>query len=353
MFIRENKFKNRLGMFDFYKGSMMLLTIFVHIGAVWGLHIGSRDVIVFIIARTASLFCGYFIISGYNFHPAKPLVCLKRQAKLFLLPYTYMLIACLAIQCLKNLFRGEGIMHGVLPYIIGFALGISENTKLYPFETSDVMTAWFLLTLFIAWNVLNTIFLIKNQKRQIFVVISIGLIGMAMTLRAPWIWCIPQGCQAVPLLYIGFIMREKKFFFHKIPLRYVVLLLIPACVSFCLGGTFMAENIYKLGLLDYIGTAAGAILLLKLYSLIEFPDTHLVGYVESVGRYAYWILCIHGVDMLAIKFNEVLEFFPQICYPWNLCVQLVWGLTFVGVGCLLLNRIKSDFYRRRTRSNKV
>ena len=85
--IRKQPFKNRIGLFDFYKGILIILIIPYHI---WNLWTGGVPRVL----RTAVVMVSFFILSGYGFKPVRTGESLKKQAKQLLFPYFLVAAAC-------------------------------------------------------------------------------------------------------------------------------------------------------------------------------------------------------------------------------------------------------------------
>lgn len=98
--IRKQPFKNRIGLFDFYKGILIILIIPYHI---WNLWTGGVPRVL----RTAVVMVSFFILSGYGFKPVRTGESLKKQAKQLLFPYFLVAAACVGILVLKNIVRGR------------------------------------------------------------------------------------------------------------------------------------------------------------------------------------------------------------------------------------------------------
>jgi len=353
--IRKGPFKNQRGMFDFFRGYTIISIVFLHIVLSWNIQLYPFSAST-ILSRNTPLLFGLFIISGYGFCASEPLDCLKKQAKLLLLPYGCMLAACLLIQTIKNIRAGDPFWRDLAGYIFSFVFATSGDSSLYPFSTVWVWTRWIPVALFVAWNVLNAIFLIKDERLQSATALLIGVLGVMTTNFKPWIWCIPQGLQAAFLLYIGWNLKRTNFFSRKMPVPLLISLLIPACISLFFGKVDMPENIYRLDFLDYLGSAAGAVLLLKLYSCLDLSGVPLAEEISAIGRYTYWIICIHAVDMLAVKFRDFLVALPGPSDSLKCFVNCLLSscLIFVCCACIeWLERFYFKFKQKKKREKNV
>lgn len=327
--IRKQPFKNRIGLFDFYKGILIILIIPYHI---WNLWTGGVPRVL----RTAVVMVSFFILSGYGFKPVRTGESLKKQAKQLLFPYFLVAAACVGILVLKNIVRGRPAIFRIMPYLLGFIFA-PDRVNQFPFEIREISIAWFFLALFLSWNLLNLILnRIKERRKQIGLMILLTAGGMSLTMHSPWIWCIPQTLLATPLLYIGYLMKQERFFRKKLSIWQLTVLGIVWGISVLFGEEEMALNIWRLGLLDYAGSVAGAVLLIKGYTCLELPENRITEAVMSIGRYTYWIVCLHGIDMTAVKWETYIRY-AGIPFPCNILMHIVLDSLFIAAGCVILN----------------
>lgn len=336
--IRKTPFKNQLGFFDFYKGILMICIPVLHILNLWKASEGAWDAST-LISKTSVVVVSFFVISGYGFRPTNMRKCLKKQCQQILLPYIYMAVACIAIIMLKNLVRGRALLVDVAPCVRGFLFSHTGSSSLFGKHIFEVSSGWFLWTLFLAWIILNTVFLLKDEKKIHAAVVCLGVLGMCLSLRSSWIWCIPQSLLAAVLLYIGYLIKTKKFFARVMPVKYIVLCALLFGVSLVFGASNMGSNYWKLGALDYLGTVAGTILLLKIYSYILMPGNLFTEVIMTIGRYSYWIVCLHGIDMIAINFENIIVHF-QLPYVANVLLHMGLDALFIAAGCKVMLTVK-------------
>lgn len=336
--IRKTPFKNQLGFFDFYKGILMICIPVLHILNLWKSSKGAWDCST-LLSKTSVVVVSFFVISGYGFRPTNMWKCIKKQCQQILLPYCYMAIACIVIMLIKNLIRGRAILEEIIPCVSGFFFCHTGSSYLFGKYVFEVSSGWFLWTLLLAWIILNAVFLLKDEKKIHVTVFCLGILGMCLTLYSPWIWCIPQSLLAAVLLYIGYLIKTKKFFFSVMPIKYIVLSILLFGVSIIFGASNMGSNYWRLGVLDFWGTVAGTILLLKIYSYIIIPDNLFTEIIMTIGRYTYWIVCLHGIDMIAVNFENIIIHF-HLPYVVNILFHIGLDALFIVLGCKVILEVK-------------
>lgn len=348
--IRKTPFKNQLGFFDFYKGILMICIPVLHILNLWKDSNGAWDAST-LISKTSVIVVSFFVISGYGFRPANMRKCLKKQCRQILLPYCYMAISCIAIIIIKNLLKGRNLLEDVTPCARGFFFAHTGSSVLFGKHIFEVSSGWFLWTLFWAWIILNAVFLLKDEKKIHVAVVCLGILGMCLTVLSPWIWCIPQSLLAAVLLYIGYLIKTKKFFACVMPVKYIVFCVMLFGISLAFGGSNMGSNYWRLGALDFMGTVAGTLLLLKIYSYILMPDNLIIEIIMMIGRYTYWIVCLHGIDMIAVNFENIIVHF-ELPYPVNILLHMGLDATFIAVGCKVILFAKKHRIKKLTYGGK-
>lgn len=100
----------------------------------------------------------------------------------------------------------------------------------------------------------------------------------------------------------------------------------------------MAENVWKLGIFDFIGSISGALLLLKGYTYLEVPCNKVTEAIMMAGRYSYWIMVIHGIDFAGVQAYVVMRRLG-LPYVLNILLQFIWSVLFICAGCVMTNRI--------------
>ena len=113
------------------------------------------------------------------------------------------------------------------------------------------------------------------------------------------------------------------------------------------GNIEVSQNVWALGMLDYVASAITGFLLLRLCMLLnaERFKSKVTRALRTIGRYSLYILCVHTMEYLA--------------FPWTKVQSLVSGHVVLGIvitfvmRCLIIavgsRLLKRGLERRRRR----
>lgn len=348
--IRKTPFKNSIGFFDFYKGILIILIPVYHILQLWrGIYIEENYLLPgmgLLYKITAIMMPTFFVISGFGFWPSSMKKCIKKQAAQFLLPYLYMALASILLVCLKNIIQGRPPFYDVRSYIYGFLLVHMGKTSILDIKIREASTGWFLWTLFWGWILLNLICKIKAEKVRNLIIALTAVFGIALTKRPIGIFCIPECLQVCVMLYVGYMIKTKKWFYHPMSGRQRMVLGTFSLIFLAFGGANMGESYWKLGILDFLGSMAGTLLLLKAYTFLVLPDNKVVDCIMTAGRYSLWIMCLHGIDMLAVNWENVIVHI--VLSVWgSIGIHFLLDILVIVSGCKVLYEMQKIRFRRK------
>ena len=326
--IRTEPFKNRIGLWDFYKGLLMIYVVVAHAWSNW---IPFEEAVLFNRTSAAAMGC-FFILSGYSFKKSSPGECLKKQARQYLPPYILMAVCSIAIVLVKNLLMRRNPMPKTVACVLGFGLAVSRGGFYGGRELGGCGTGWFLLALFLSWNLLNLIFQMDREWHRALAVVLLWSMGLLVRGLPQWIFCITQSLNALVFLYTGYLLKKEKFFQSKIPGPLFALLGVCAGIALVFGMADFSNNIWSLGVFSLLGSLAAAILALKAYTCLVVPDSGLTELVMKIGRYSYWIMVIHGIDIAGVQIHLVMRRLELPIYL-NRCLLLTEYILFICGGC--------------------
>ena len=205
-----------LGMFDLLKGIGMLAIVFAHTAELYPL--GTNDVTPFAFALFAyreALMAAFFIASGYGFRKRSIGKCIDQQFKTLLKPYIYTGIATTVFHFIIH-YSLFGSLHNATyetyKVLGGFALGLPHTATYFGQLFFSCGPMWYLLSLMIAWILLDLILNIFPEQYINWAVLGTMLLGwgICITWEAPF--CIGQGMVTVPALYVGYLAKKYKIF---------------------------------------------------------------------------------------------------------------------------------------------
>ena len=319
---------NSLGMFDLLKGVGMLTIVFAHTGELYPMGDASHinPLTFFMFAYRESLMAAFYIASGYGFRKRSIGKCIDQQFKTLLKPYIYTGIATTVFHFIIH-YSLFGSLHNATyetyKVLGGFALGLPHTATYFGQLFFSCGPMWYLLSLMIAWILLDLILNIFPEQYINWAVLGTMLLGwgICITWEAPF--CIGQGMVTVPALYVGYLAKKYKIFDQPLSPRLrggmiaaalavaalVLLTKSTDCVS-------MAEWTFgPVSILLDVMTGLGMLSLLLFFQ--RHVDNFITHGVQAIGQRSLYIFCVHTVELTAI--------------PWYLMAQKFAGREALGL----------------------
>ena len=188
----------------------------------------------------------------------------------------------------------------------GFALGLPHTATYFGQLFFSCGPMWYLLSLMIAWVLLDLILNIFPEQYINWAVLGTMLLGwgICITWEAPF--CIGQGMVTVPALYVGYLAKKYKIFEQPLSPRLrggmiaaalavaalVLLTKSTDCVSMA-EWTFGPVSI----LLDAVTGLGILSIVIWFQRRVENVVTHAI---QAIGRRSLFIFCVHTVELTAI-----------------------------------------------------
>ena len=302
---------NSLGMFDFLKGIGMLTIVFAHSAELYP--VGATTTITpmtfYLFAYRESLMAAFYIASGYGFRKRSIGKCIDQQFKTLLKPYLYTGLATTFFHFLIHYLTFgsvEGAAKETLKVFGGFALGL-PHTSIYAGQTFfSCGPMWYLLSLMIAWILLDVILNIFPEPYIPWAVLGTMLLGwgICITWEAPF--CIGQGMVTVPALYVGYLVKKYKIFEQPLSPRLrggmiAAALAVAALVLLTKSTDCVSMAEWTLGpvsiLLDAVTGLGILSIVIWFQRRVENVVTHAI---QAIGRRSLFIFCVHTVELTAI-----------------------------------------------------
>ena len=351
----KKKVRIGLGTFDLIKGIAILSVIFVHtswrydeqqfplfnfLGLIFGLLLGSGAMPMF------------FMVSGFGFKEKPEKTVLKKTFSELLIPYIraipIFLIAYCALRCI--LFSsGWDLIKAAAKGACGYLLGIPAPGYFFENDYISAGALWFFLALFIATNLLNIVLKIKNSTMQTIAVILIVAAGYMLLKLNFMFYCIPQGLMALGFCYFGFILKKQKLLDRWMYSRWAYLILVPiwllmqiATITGIGTGFDMATgNFY---LIEYLGAGCSGLLSMMVSIHCSRYDWKGLECIGTVGRYSYWILYTHAIEMLVFPWYELAESNPS--RHLALVIELTLKAIVILIGCMIFKKCSQIKYQK-------
>ncbi len=351
--------KDFIGMFDVLKGLLILLVVTVHsLGFTNGVF--SDNLFIagnFKFYKSGVTLMGmFFVFAGYSFRPPSGIgKFFKKQAKQFLVPYAIVIALAMVAAAVRGLIRGDFTVGSVSAFVLGGLFGnVGIPVRLFGKAwMENIGSLWFLLALFFGSVFYSLIWRLKNPKASIALVWILTAIAVAVPKRIALMcpWTIVQSCAALGFMEIGRLFKKYKLFYKKWNPVLIIGILILWVVLHIYSSAGMALNEYRFLWIDYLVSAAGAVVFIKAYLASGAAVWGALAPLEYVGRYSMWFLCIHSFEFIAFPWNETEKmraiFSPWISPVWVFVISDLLRIVFAVLVCLIINYIYGKILLRR------
>ncbi len=353
---------NSLGMFDFLKGIGMLTIVFAHSAELYP--VGATTTITpmtfYLFAYRESLMAAFYIASGYGFRKRSIGKCISQQFKTLFKPYAYTGLATTIAHFVihyKTFGNWNNAVYETYKVLGGFVLGLPHTATYFGQEFFSCGPMWYLLSLMIAWVLLDLILNIFPERYIPWAVGGAALLGWGASLVWELPFCLIQGAVITPYLYLGYLAKRQHWLDQPLSRRmscilWAAVLLIPAaalatrrtdCVS-------MAE--WSLGPISILLDGLAGLLFIRLFLRWSQRRNPLVRFFEAIGRRSLYIFCVHTVELIAIPWYLFAAKYADRPVL-GISLQYILSLGSIWLICALLQRrrdliIKLFPARRRT-----
>ena len=302
---------NSIGMFDMLKGMGMIVIVLAHTAELYPMQIsGGLSLTAFFpfIYREA-LMAAFFIASGYGFRKRSIGKCIQQQLRALLKPYCITAVCTSLLHLLCHYMAFHYFPSSVtetLKVAGGFLLGLPHTTTYAGQQFFSTGPMWYLLSLMIAWILLDLILNIFPEQYINWAVLGTMLLGwgICITWEAPF--CIGQGMVTVPALYVGYLAKKYKIFDQPLSPRLrggmiAAALAVAALVLLTKSTDCVSMAEWTLGpvsiLLDAVTGLGILSIVIWFQRRVENVVTHAI---QAIGRRSLFIFCVHTVELTAI-----------------------------------------------------
>jgi len=289
---------------------------------------------------------GFYAVNGFQFRPAASVKqSVKRYAKAYLSMYLQIAVVSIGLLLLINPYEA-------LQYVMGFLLGNPADRQIGSYTLVYTAMGWFLLTLFWSSVLMDIVLKIRNNAARIACVTVLGLFGVYLELHSLTFYCICRGMAALPTVYIGYCMYtggwlEKLDTTRKKALPYLLFAAAsPISVFYWYGPAWV-------GYLAIISEMAfGCMTICFSKDTIRYSNG-LLELIRKVGRFTPWIIIVHSVEMICIKWWGVVAWLQFISND-DLRFYVLFGLKclVVFLGCMLKGKL-DQLEKQRKRKKRA
>ncbi len=313
--------KNSLGMFDFFKGIVMILVVISHtegLGTFLDEYstpaelFSNVNIIVLLITFILLIFGqaampAMFLISGYGFRKTSNKKCIVKQFQTILIPFVTAVIISTIIHIPSYLLLFKDLHYApiqTLGVFLGGLLGLTTDRYFHGFRLLACGPIWYLIALAIALVIYNFLANHFEGYKLFLSSVLVMLIGWIMSFKGPLPWSASQAFIAVFYLWLGHYIKRNKLLVSPLKKSYGILVaIIVIIVIIGSGGRSafaMALDSYPVGPLSIVAYGLlGAVIIKGFLHLNQFNGV-IVAFIRKIGRYSFYFLCVHSIEMVAV-----------------------------------------------------
>ena len=345
----SQKLRINLGTFNLVKGILMILVVFSHMQGRYSVEtIPAVSPLFWLLKLSrAGTIPMFFLISGYTFKEKPAKVMLKKTYSELVVPFLWGALGCIVLFPLLHfpVLDLKSVNYCEQLTITAFALGLPTERLMMNGHTSfSVQSLWFLLALFIAQNLLC--YIVKKEKTSTQSLLTLLCVALGFLLYRLEInyYCIPQGLVAVGYCYAGYQLKKQKQLERLLSSVWVIVGLAAVCLLQTFFGRRFSMADGEYGLLAYLAAGGSGLL----FMILGIHGSRLtwkgLNWLKKIGMYSYWIICIHGVEMLACPWDIVMPKLPP--YPAFFLEVALKIIIITGV-CTILKKISQNKYKKK------
>lgn len=350
-----------IGFFNFARGIGIIYVLLGHsISLLYTIPIRDKPFGNIFSISAAGCMTLFFLISGYGFRSRKMGKCIKRQAKLILIPYLITVSCIIGAKLVLAFIHQRSFWKFGGQYIFSYIFAINKgvnggyNGKILGLSVDHVAMLWFFWALFGGWIICNVITQLKSITAQYILIILCASVGVGITyISSVWPFVLPQMLQAAGFIFIGFMIREHHLLQHKLPVWLYIAVAITIAISMVWGGVDMYAGVWKLGMLDYLGITALGFLYMLFFAWLGGKQKWNPSYnlISSIGEKTQIILCIHAFEEKVIPWHRLDSVFMG--NRWIGCiVYFLLRCFFIFIAYQIVCLVNNNFFRKLRRKRK-
>lgn len=321
-------------MFDRAKGLAMLSVILIHSGT-----LAEVDSYGIVLLRSA-LAAVFFMASGFFLRKRKLGKGIKRAARDLLVPYALTLAVILVIGFVHRLIIGD-----LDNFLSVFLLPVLKRGA-----GPRTGALWFLLSMFWAWSLFYLILKLPDEKWQ-WVAVIVGCAVGTLTLSLHnFTYMLPQSLVILPFIYGGYFIRVKHLFEREVSPVLLLAMCVPAVVIGFFGKLDLIMDTADFGILNVAAQGLFSFAIIYGTLLLNECQFRPLEWIDSIGRYSLWVLCVHSVEMSVVPYDFLWRY-VDISSPLGVIVQLAIRGVIIFLGCVFLRKVH-QWWGRYVRARK-
>lgn len=343
----EKKYKIRLDMFNLLKGVLIILVVLGHKFDFYSdptLNAIFESNVMKVLRNSAMP--AFFMVAGMSFRGSTAKKSLNKTFHDLIIPYLYVMVAfavCFPLIHYLTFDYWEGALRESTRYFLAFLLGLPESGKMFlGYELYNCSAAWFMVSMFLVFNILNLVLKIKNEMLRHVVILVLYICGFMLEENGINYYCISRALRDTGYCYIGWLMKNHKLYANRyMPIFLVILAAIT--VYSANPGEDTSDLVIS------ILSGCSGLLLVILGIICGRIEWKILDPIKSVGVYSYWILCIHSVELRCMPWYKWSEYMAN-----NQLLAYFADLAFAGVViaifCFAFKKISRWNYKRKMKA---
>lgn len=343
----EKKYKIRLDMFNLLKGFLILLVILGH-----KIDFYQHPVLNEIFDSDAmkilknSAMPAFFMVAGMSFRVTTVKKSLNKTFHDLIVPYLYVMAAFAVLFPVIHYLTfdyWEGALQESTRYFLGFLLGLPDSGKKFlGYELYNCSAAWFMISMFIVFNILNLVLKIKNTMLRHGVVAVLFVCGFILEEHGISYYCISRALRDTAYCYVGWLLKNYKVYCNRyMPILFVIL------AAFTVYSVDPGEGTSDL-VISLLSGCSGMLLVI-LGIICGRIEWKILDPLKSIGVYSYWILCIHAVELRCVPWYKWSEYMAEKQVLAYFADMAAAGILML-ICCTAFKRISKWNYKRKLKA---
>lgn len=337
-----------IGAFDLIKGIGMICIVIGHTVSLYSSILPTVSLLMR--GLVLGIMPAFFTVSGFGYKRREERKYFRKMAKDLLIPYLWVTVIVAVVFPVIHFLVFHwwpGTFEETVKMVAAFLTGNPRAGKDFlGINLYEANVVWYLLTLFGGLNVLNIIINRVDEKWHIIWVMLSVVVGFVFLKLNIWYFCLPQIFMAVGYIYGGYYIKKRNLF-EKMLIWQIFVLSILAVLELIWGEMSFAYGIFKRGIIDYIGAGSIGVLLIFITLRTNRFGGKILESIRKIGRYTYFAMCIHAIEMSCIPWYLFADRFSDRPYLGFFLQSFLRGMIIL-LGCVVLER----FMRHRNRYRK-
>lgn len=346
----EKLYKNNMSMFDFMKGIAILAVVFWHTIEYWSLEKGFTWIININGFFGACWMPVFLLASAYWYKPKKIKSYAKKQLKNFLLPFWEIQVVVWGLTIVIHYLKWDyvqGAFGTIKSFFAGALVGNMVEFNIGDFRVFNVGPMWFVFTLCFTSILMNIIMNQQKIKYKFAVVMVCTVIGLLCGKLVGQVYCYSAVLAATLGFYIGYQMKKSKYLIRKWSKKDYAIIWGATVVCYFVVAICFVNGWYCNAAYMTFGLPMGILALRFGLLICKKYDNVVTSLFKKLGRYTFWILMVHTVEVLCIDWNWCKDWYVFATIPEGLKFIIVFmiRLCVVATGVVALAIIKKWYVR--------